>query len=228
MANSIDNLMQDVYALLLAAYRSSTGSSSALLAFEPIGIPISNAMFMLPGTNTVSCNMGIEQVSELANFLPTIINGMIGSSDRTANDFYGLILIVCSAQAGPGSDADSFAIAKARRSSYSNPSSRPWEIRPRRIRRRPATQRQPIPRLRALVRRRALRRLTRLLQPARRRPHRGRPRSLRRAPRELDIFAANRAPAKRTRIGRSTERAMCSKSHRRSRALCYATWTGLL
>jgi len=125
MANPIDNVMQGVYAYLLAAYQSSTGSSSALLAFEPSGIPISNAMFVLPGTSTVSNDMGTEQVSELANFLPNIANGMVGSTDRSVDGFYGLML---DAQPSPGTDPDSFAIVKATAKQLFEPTLNTFEL----------------------------------------------------------------------------------------------------
>jgi hypothetical protein len=110
MSNPIDDMMQPVYSMLLSGYQSQTGSLSAVLAFEPIGIPLSDSMFALPGATAPSGEMAIEQVSELANFLPGIANGMIEMSDRTVDGFYAALL---GAQPGAGTDAGSFAAGLA-------------------------------------------------------------------------------------------------------------------
>ena len=110
MSSPIDNMMQPVYSTLLSGYQSQTGSASAVLAFEPIGIPLSDSMFALPGTTAPSSDMATEQVSELANFLPGIANGMIETSARTVDGFYAALL---GAQPAAGTDAGSFAMVLA-------------------------------------------------------------------------------------------------------------------
>ncbi len=126
MGSPIDSMMQDVYTYLLAAYQSSMGSAtSALLAFEPIGIPISNSMFMLPGSSTVSSDMATEVVSELANFLPSITNGMVSSSERNVDDFYKLLF---GAQPGADTDIDSFAEVKAAAQQLFEPTLNTFEL----------------------------------------------------------------------------------------------------
>jgi hypothetical protein len=90
---SIDtvNLIQHVYDVFYTAYSKVT-SNQAFLAFEPIGIPLSDGMFKL-GTPPDYCPaLAIERLSEIANKVPLVQEGTVVRGMNTVEDVASLML----------------------------------------------------------------------------------------------------------------------------------------
>jgi hypothetical protein len=114
MPASNTNLMERIYDLLSEVYTSTAGSS-AFLAFEKMGVPISPGMFKLAPTDTAfSPALAVERVSEIANAVPTVHGDSVERSSRSLDDMVEMLLL----QASPLS-ADQLASFGATRSAAS-------------------------------------------------------------------------------------------------------------
>lgn len=69
-------------------------ASSTIVAFEPIGIPIAPEMFKLAPEDAVfSRPLAIEQISALANVIPSISGDVFVRTGKSVDDFYNMLLI---------------------------------------------------------------------------------------------------------------------------------------
>lgn len=113
------DLMAQVQAYLQQVYAGpdstpdSLAQSGIVLAFENIGMPISQADFRLnpdEASSPPSAAMGVQRTSQYSNFIPLIEASVVQYTDRTLEDQYGIILE--GSQPAPNTDAAALGAIK--------------------------------------------------------------------------------------------------------------------
>jgi hypothetical protein len=102
MATDTANLMGKIYDLFSGIY-ASTASNKAFLAFEALGIPISDGMFKLNPSDAAFCQpLAVERLSEIANKTPSIRGSSIVWGMNTID---GVITLLLEASMPVGADS---------------------------------------------------------------------------------------------------------------------------
>jgi hypothetical protein len=94
MSTDTSDLLQKVYDLFSSVY-ASTASDQAFLAFETLGIPISDGMFKLDPSDpngALLAPLAVERLSVIANEVPLIKNGSISRAMNTVDGTINLII----------------------------------------------------------------------------------------------------------------------------------------
>ncbi len=94
MPADTSDLLQKVYDLFSSIY-ASTASDQAFLAFETLGIPISDGMFKLDPSDpngALLAPLAVERLSVIANEVPLIKNGSISRAMNTVDGTISLII----------------------------------------------------------------------------------------------------------------------------------------
>jgi hypothetical protein len=85
MTNIFDDVISDLHNSFMQIYQAKTSSllTAPILAYEPIGIPISDAMFKLNPTDAAyNTNLALERFSNMTNVIGVVTDGTFQDTGR--------------------------------------------------------------------------------------------------------------------------------------------------